>query len=639
MLDEKDDFYNSINYDWLINTKLPSNMTRYSEFDKLQEDNLERMKKLVNTLNSTDKSTKNLKTFFDAGISKDREIDDIKPIIEYVKIIKDIESKKDLGKALGKLTLYGIPHIFDIEVAENINDNKNYLIHLDQTTLSLPDSEYYLNPEYSPLINSYHQYIEYGSKVLMNIDIIFNKDDITNIIKFETEIAKLILNRRERRNIKKIYNKVDYQDLLKLKNIDFNEIFNVLKEESETLRRYEIKKLILINKKYFIKLNKIIENTEIKIIKNYLIWKLFNSSLSFLSERLEKLKFTFYGFLLGGQVDIKDKFTRVLSIVSNIMGDKLGQLYGQKYFSHESKGKIEDMIKEIKLALKRKLENSSWMTEITKNKAIKKLERIDVKIGYPDEITNYDKLDLNGNFYKQSRQLYKYLLTVELDKLLKIPNRKEWHMGAHEVNAYYNPVQNEIVFPAGILQPPFYDPNKSDIYNYGSIGTVIGHEICHGFDNQGKKFDEEGNYKNWWSESDDQQYNERIKIMEKQYDNILVENKKVDGKLTLGENIADLCGVSIALDALQNHLKKNVVSTSILNKTYDIKEFYITYAKLWKQLITRQELDKRLKVDPHSPAILRVNQVLRNVDDFYITFNIKPWNKMYLSKEKRVVLW
>lgn len=253
------------------------------------------------------------------------------------------------------------------------------------------------------------------------------------------------------------------------------------------------------------------------------------------------------------------------------------------------------------------------------------------RVGYPKKIRNYSKLKLSNNIFTQMMLINEYLIKMNFKKLNKSPDTEHWSMGAHEINAYYNPIQNEMVFPAGILQPPFFDINKPDAYNYGTIGFIIGHEICHGFDDQGGAFDEKGNLKNWWVRSDEKKYKAKIKLLQKQFDKIKLENNKINGTLTLGENIADLCGGTIAFNALKKANKNLTLE--------DKKLFFISYAKLWRQKMRSKELSHLIKSDVHSPGILRVNEVLKNMDDFYETFDITKNDKMYIKPENRVKIF
>jgi putative endopeptidase len=318
-------------------------------------------------------------------------------------------------------------------------------------------------------------------------------------------------------------------------------------------------------------------------------------------------------------------------MISNIFYDYLGIEYCKKYFLQKSKNYVKKMIKNIKITMGEKIKKLNWMSDITKKKALLKLKLMNYKVGYPNKIINYSKLKLSNNIFSQIILINKYLIKINLKKLNKKPNTDHWSIGSHEINAYYNPIQNEIVFPAGILQPPFFNINKSDAYNYGRIGFIIGHEICHGFDDQGRTFDEKGNLKNWWIKSDEKKYKTKIKLLQKQFDKIKIENNKINGSLTLGENIADLCGGIIAFSTLKK-INKNLTLE-------DKKEFFISYAKLWRQKIRSKELSNLIKSDVHSPGILRVNEVLKNMDDFHETFNITKNNKMFIKPENRVKIF
>ena len=593
----KDDFYTYINYKWLKNTKLDDNKAKITEFTILHEKNKKKIKKII-------LKNKLLKHFYKLGLSK-KKFDVIFPLIDFIKF-------NDLETTLAYLTNIGIDHLFSIKVEENLFNNKKNILFFDQISLSI-NKDMYNNPN---IYNEYKKYVYKYGQILKRYNI---NIDVQNILKYENKINKLLKSLEDQRNINEYYTLIKYNEFKKKINFDLNKYMSLI------LPNIKINEIIVGNINYFYFLK------DEKILKDYLIFKLIESSGVFLSDEFEDINFNLYGRTISGIKKKKSKTTKIINMISNIFYDYLGIEYCKKYFLQKSKNYVKKMIKNIKITMSEQIKKLNWMSDITKKKALLKLKLMNYKVGYPNKIINYSKLKLSNNIFSQIILINKYLIKMNFKKLNKKPNTDHWSIGSHEINAYYNPIQNEIVFPAGILQPPFFDINKSDAYNYGTIGFIIGHEICHGFDDQGRTFDEKGNLKNWWIRSDEKKYKNKIKLLQKQFDKIKIGNNKINGSLTLGENIADLCGGIIAF----NTLKKTNKNLTLEDK----KEFFISYAKLWRQKIRSKELSNLIKSDVHSPGILRVNEVLKNMDDFYETFNITKNDKMYIKPENRIKIF
>jgi putative endopeptidase len=593
----KDDFYTYINYNWLKNTKLNDNKSKLTEFVILNDKNKKKIKKIIF-------KNKLLKHIYKLGLSE-KNFNVIYPLIDFIKT-------NNFETILAYFTNIGIDHIFDIKVEENLFNNKNNILYFDQPSLSI-NKEMYNNPK---IYNEYKKYVYKYGQILKQYDININ---IENILKYEKKLNDLLKSLEEHRNINEYYTLIKYNDFKKRINFDLNKYISLL------FPNIQIKEIIIGNINYF---NFIKDEL---VIKDYLIFKLVESCGIFLDDEFEKINFNFYGRTISGIKKKKSNKTKILNMISNIFYDYLGIEYCKKYFTKESKYYIIKMIKNIKLLMAERLKKLDWMSTQTKKKALLKLKSMKYKVGYPNKIRNYSQLKLCDNIFDQIMTINKYLIQMNLKKINKKPDIEHWSMGAHEINAYYNPVQNEMVFPAGILQPPFFNIKKPDAYNYGRIGFIIGHEICHGFDDQGRNFDEKGNLKNWWNTSDEKKYKKKIKLLQDQFDKIKLDNNKINGLLTLGENIADLCGGTIAFNAL---IKSNKNLT-----LKDKKEFFISYAKLWRQKIRPKELTRLTKSDVHSPGILRVNETLKNMDEFHETFNITKYDKMYIKPENRVKIF
>ena len=593
----KDDFYTYINYNWLKNIKLNDNKSKLSEFVILNDKNKKKIKKIIF-------KNKLLKHIYKLGLSK-KNFDVIYPLIDFIKT-------NNFETILAYFTNNGIDHLFDIKVEENLFNNKNNILYFNQPSLSI-NKDMYNNPKN---YNEYKKYVYKYGQILKQYDININ---IENILKYEKKLNNFLKSLEEQRNINEYYTLIKYNDLKKQINFDLNKYISLIFPNTQ------IKEIIIGNIDYF---NFIKDEL---VVKDYLIFKLVESCGIFLDDEFEKINFNFYGRTISGIKKKKSNKTKILNIISNIFYDYLGIEYCKKYFSKESKYYIIKMIKNIKITMAERLKKLDWMSEKTKKKALLKLKSIKYKVGYPNKIRNYSQLKLCDNMFDQIMTINKYLIKMNLKKINKKADIEHWSMGAHEINAYYSPIQNEMVFPAGILQSPFFNIKKSDAYNYGRIGFIIGHEICHGFDDQGRNFDEKGNLKNWWNTSDEKKYKKKIKLLQDQFDKIKLDNNKINGLLTLGENIADLCGGTIAFNAL---IKSNKNLT-----LKDKKDFFINYAKLWRQKIRPKELTRLTKSDVHSPGILRVNETLKNMDEFHETFNITKYDKMYIKPENRIKIF
>jgi putative endopeptidase len=593
----KDDFYTAINHNWIQNIKINDSKAKISEFILLQEKNNKIIKKLI-------LKNKFLKKIYKLTIKK-KKFDIILPLINIIK-------NNDLETLLAKFTNIGLEHLFNINVDENIFDNNKNILYLVEPSLSL-NQKMYSNDK---IYNKYKKYVYNICNILKKHDIIL---DVEEILKYEKNINNKLKSLEERRNINEYYTLIKYTDLKHKLNFDLDKYMSLI------LPNIKIHNIIIGNINYLTYIK------DIKIIKDYLIFKLLDNYGTLISDEIQKITFNFYGKVLSGLKKDKSKNSRGLLMVSNIFSDLLGIEYAKKYFSKKSKKYVINMIKNIKLIMSERIKNLDWMSDNTKKKALLKLKSIKYKIGYPNKIINYSKLKITDNIFTQILHINKFFVKKNFKKLFKKPDISHWSMGAHEINAYYNPTQNEIVFPAGILQPPFFDIKKSDAYNYGTIGIIIGHEICHGFDDQGRTFDSKGNLNNWWNINDEKKYLKKIKILEKQYSKIILNNNKINGLLTLGENIADLCGITLAFNAL-----KKCNPNLTLNER---KEFFISFAKLWRQKTRPEELSRLIKSDVHSPGILRVNQTLKNIDEFYETFNITKNDKMFIKPNKRVKIF
>jgi len=603
--DFSNNFYEAVNAEWLRSTSIPSSQSRYGQFDILTINNFNRITNLLTTLNDPI-----LTPFYNTAMKQHLSTDNINTITKYIDSIKDNIISNTLAD--------NMPSIFSIHVSADLSDNQFEMIYIDEPSLSLPNKHYYNNPKYSSFLNTYKQYVK-DTIAKYNLNIPYD-----DVLKVETNIANLMMNKEDKRNIHTIYNKMSISNFISLaKNIDVENILQKFQQNFPSIKLPS--DVIVTNTNLISKLHTIGTPLE---ISNFIKWSIYNSNLPYINQDTEEHYFQFYGKSLGGLKEMKTRDIRIISLMTNNLGDLLGYHYGKKYYTYAIFEKMQKMIDNIKEAMKNILLNLSWMSSSTKQKALEKLNSMKYKIGSPQKINDYSNLHLSGNLFNMLQQISKYNLQLEITKIGKPSDKDLWEIGAHEVNAYYSLVKNEIVFPAGILQPPFFDIDTFDEINYGAIGTIIGHEISHGFDDQGKKFNENGKLIDWWCQHDKDKYNKEADKMVKQFNNIHEEGHNINGKLTLGENLADLGGVQIALAALKK-TKPNA----------DLHAFFVSYATLWRQIIRKEEIVKRIKSDPHSLAKYRVNQILKNVPDFHTLYKIKPYHDMYLEKHHMVQLW
>jgi len=624
----KDDFYSFVNYNWLNETIIPSDKSRYGTFNILDDTTKDKLKKLIEeSINSEDINYKKIGTLYKQGLKLEK-----KNYTREFKLINNIINHIDISLSCNILfdniinieTRFGITMPFCVYVGPDFVDSNMNILYISSSGLGL-SREYYIidKPDYVEKREEYKKFLKEYSK-LFRLDI-----DIDKYYDLEKTLAEKTLSKEDKRNIDKVNNPILWEEFIKLypKFSFIKHVFSETKNDN---------KMNICNLEYITLLNSMINDTNLELWKQYFKLKFVLDINSYLSEQVYLVYFNFYGKIMNGRKEPEPLWKRSITKCQNILGELIGDLYRKIYFSKESKSKAYELVDFIKKELHSTLNNLQWMEQQTKDKAISKLNKMNVKIGYPEKLEkNYSRLEIDSNKSYLENMLWSniFLNKYELSYLYKPVNKEKWEIDSYEVNAYYNPSSNEIVFPAGILQEPFFSSYQSDEKNFGGIGTVIGHEITHGFDDMGSRFDENGNLNNWWSDNDKIKYKDKTDIIKDQYNQFMIEGNNVNGKLTLGENIADIGGVHIAYKALQSYLKDN-------NKdNYDLKEFFINYANIWKNKATSEYAKEMLLIDPHSPAIFRVNGTLSNIDEFYKVFDINEGDKLFIPKEKRGKIW
>lgn len=629
-------FYLSINQEWLNNNPIPNDYSSWGSFHVLATETQKQLQEILND-NSNENDNNDwtkVKLLWEKGNDEhtlnQQNITEL--LSKYVMQIININKLTELYDFLFNNYVCSGP--FDIDVSADLEESNTNVIYLDCCGLGLPDRDMYFLKE---MENKRDKYLKYLNILKQYIETNFElkkKIDIKNIYNLEVILAQNRLTRTERRDPKKIYNQYTLFELNELMPcINWSQYLTYLNIDVT-----QIKYLVVSEPEYFKKLNTLFEKEiNLDIWKEYLLIQLFKFASSYTNNILNQINFDFYGKALSGQLEQKPKWKRVLGVIDSYVGELLGKKYITKHFPETSKQIILDMINKMKTKLAERINNLTWMTDKTKIKALSKLNKINTKIGYPDKWEDFRDLVLNidDTYFELIVKCNQWLTNKNLQKYNKPVDKNEWHMTPHTINAYYDPTKNEIVFPAAILQEPFFNPNNSLASNYGGIGAVICHEITHGFDDQGCQFDEDGNLNNWWTEEDKISFDKASKKLEEQFNQYIIEEMNINGKLTLGENIADLGGVTITLDCLKDYLKNN---NSIDYKT-ELKNFFIQWAIIWRNNIRPDESKQRILTDPHSPGCLRVNGILKNISDFYDIFDINNTDEMFLDITNRCLIW
>ena len=636
------DFYRYVNGNWLDSVEIPSDHSAWGGFYELRKKtDADVLKILKNALNDKtidiNSDQGKVVSMYKSFMNIDhRNLLGIDPIIPYLKEIDTISDIDDLQSYMIERSKYGKGDFFGIYIG---TDKKNSSIHsayLYGGELGLPDRDYYLLDSFQDIREQYLIHIE---RMFLFVGVAQStaQQYAQQILIFETEIAKGKMDKVDRRDPSKTYNP---KSVLELNNmvpmIDWSSYMNSIGINPDTI--------IVSDINYFSTLKQIFEANDIDTWKIYLKWGVLNNAASFLTEEMENANFDFYSKTLRGVQQQKPREERAVSTINWSIGQALGKLYVEKKFPPEAKQTAQEMIKYIIEAYRIRINDLSWMDNKTKTKAIEKLEKISVKIGYPDKWKDYSDLEINslesgGSYFQNRMNLSMWSRAENLGKLNKAVDKTEWYMSPQIVNAYYSPSNNEIVFPAGILQPPFYDFQADPAVNYGGIGAVIGHEISHGFDDSGADYDGDGNLVKWWTDNDYKKFNELGDSLAAQFDRIeVLPDLFINGKFTLGENIGDLGGVNSAFDGLQIFLN-NIDTIGKIDGLTQNQRFFISWATIWRTKMREEALRNRIITDPHSPGMYRGYVPLMNVEAFYEAFGIQEGDSMYLQPEKRVKIW
>lgn len=631
------DFYMYVNGNWIANNPLPAGYARFGSFDLLRKnalaasrDILEEMKDGITVGSDEEKAYKLYEMSLD---TLKLDADGAAPIMPYLQEVDAINSKDQLVDYLAKSGNYGDSYFFSIFVMADEKDSKNNLLQIFQPRLIMGVPDYYAdNADFSKQQTDYRTYIsklfQLSGTPEADADAVADQ-----VYGTEKSLSEIVYTMLERRDSQRNYNKMTMEEFFNSYKFPYQRYF----EGRDGLS--EAKELNVAQKDYFTRFDKWYEEKSLDELKNLIKAKMLDDASNYLSKDFRDASFAFHNTSMTGVAEQKPLWQTAIARVNNSMGDVIGKKYVEKHFPAEAKDRMVKLVDNLIAALGDRIDNLPWMSDETKIKAHEKLGTFIVKVGYPDKWWTYDNLQLvDQSLYEYMRSISLFEVNRNLDDLGQPVDFDRWLMNAHEVNAYYNPTTNEICFPAGILQPPFFNLNADDAVNYGGIGVVIGHEMTHGFDDQGSQYDAYGNMVNWWTEEDAKTFSATTQLLADQFDEVEIrEGLMADGKLTLGENIADQGGVLVALDALMKATEGQ--DYPVIDGFTKEQRFFIGYGRLWGQNITPEEEVRLTKVDVHSLGKLRVNQTLRNIPAFYEAFDVKEGDAMWLAPEKRVIVW
>ena len=636
----QDDFFTHLNGKWLKTTAIPADKSSWGSFAKLQDDTQPQLRAIIeNAAKSPNQAAgsdaQRIGDFY-ASFMDEKKVDalGLAPLNAELAAIAAIQSRAELPAMMARLGRLGVALPYDFGIHQDAKDSTKYVADISQGGLGLPDRDYYLKKDDAKLADALAKYGVYVEKMLALAGSKTAAADAKAIVALETELAKVQWTKVENRDPVKTYNKVELAKMAEVApGYDWKSYLDSAGISSKA-------GYVIVSQPSYLKgFADVANKTSLESWKAYLQMHLISAYANFLSKPFVDTRFAFYGTTLSGVTEMQPRWKRAVGAVEASQGESLGKLYVEKHFPAERKVRMEAMVKNLLAAYKQSIDTLDWMSPETKKEAQAKLAKFTPKIGYPNRWKDYSGLvvardDLVGNVMR-SRTLES---NRELNKLGKPIDREEWGMTPQTINAYYNPEMNEIVFPASILQPPFFDAKADDAVNYGAIGAVIGHEISHGFDDQGAQYDGDGNLRDWWSAADHKNFAAKTQMLVKQYSAYSpLPGYNVNGELTLGENIADNSGVAIAYKAYK--LSLNGKKAPVISGLTGDQRFFMGFGQVWRMKMREPQQIVQVKTDPHSPGQFRANGTMMNQPAFYEAFNVKPGDKMYLAPKDRVIIW
>lgn len=636
----QDNFFNYVSGRWLASTTIPADKSSWGSFAKLHDDTLVQLRKIIedaaqNRTAAADSETRKVGDLY-ASYMDEQRLDalGIAPIQPELDRIATLKSKTEIPALIAHLNRLGVTTPYDFGVHLDAKDSTRYVADVSQSGLGLPDRDYYLKQDDTKLLAAREKYQEFVQTIFRMSGDKEAAESAKNIVALETALAKVQWTKVENRDPVKTYNKLDFTQFSALApHYDLNAWL------VDAGIKGHVDYVIISQPSYLQGFDKVFDAQPLAVWKSYFEAHLISHYASLLSKPFVDTNFAFKGTALRGIPQNEPRWKRGVSLIERSIGEALGKVYVAQYFPPERKAHMEKLVANLLAAYRQSIDTLDWMSPQTKKEAQIKLAKLHPKIGYPNKWKDYSSVvirkdDLIGNVDRASQFAYDY----EVNKLGKPVDRDEWGMTPQTINAYYNPEMNEIVFPAAILQPPFFDAAADDAVNYGGIGGVIGHEISHGFDDQGSQYDGDGNLRDWWTKEDHAKFNAKTAMLVAQYNAFSpLPGYHVNGALTLGENIADNSGLAIAFKAYQ--LSLGGKSAPVIDGLTGEQRLYMGWAQVWREKSRDAQTLVRIKTDPHSPAQYRANGSLSNQPGFYAAFGVKPGDKMYLAPQQRVIIW
>ncbi|WP_026475355.1 M13 family metallopeptidase [Alkaliflexus imshenetskii] len=635
-----DDFYLYVNGGWLINNPIPDDYSRYGAFEQLNEENEQKLFDLLTAIRNDQNAApgsnrQKIRDFYNSAMDtvrlQDEGISSIGPLLGK---IDAIGSKDELTRTIAELHHSGIRALFGMGAGQDRKNTEMIIASVGQGGLGMSDRDYYLkNDARSTEIRDNYKLFIHKLFSLAGASESEANAAVASVMQIETALAEASMDRLTLRDPYATYNKMSVEELRKLAPaIDWNSYLDT--------RGVSIEDLNVSQPNFFSNASEMVQNVSISDWKSYLKWNVLNSAAAFLSPEFEEANFTFYGTVMTGSQVQRDRWKRALAVLNGSMGEAVGQEYVALHFPPQAKERMIDLVEHLRTGFHQRIAQLDWMSDETKEEAYGKLAAMNVKIGYPDKWVDYSELEIKDQpYFLNVLAARTFNIRRNLEEIGGPVDREKWFMSPQTVNAYYSPTMNEIVFPAAILQPPFFYLDGDDAMNYGAIGMVIGHEMTHGFDDKGRQYALDGNLRDWWTLDDSQRFDERAQVLVEQYNNyVMLDSLTINGKLSLGENIADLGGMNIAYEALQNKLNEDGRPGLIDGFTPE-QRFFISYAQVWRNHMREQRLRQQLNEGPHSPGEARVNGIVYNMEEFYKAFGINETGQRFIPAESRAKIW
>ena len=637
------DFYQYATGGWQARNPLKPEYSRFGSFDVIAENNQKRINDLFQEMTKLDAAKgsveQKISDLYKMGLDSARlNAEGAAPIEAGVRELLSLTDRDRLTEAVARLHHTVANPFFGVGVQADLMNSDVNALYISQSGLTMGDRDYYLEPENENIRTAYKEYLKKIFRLAGLPEAELDKA-VAGVMDIETKLAEKSWSNVELRNIPAQYNPT--------KRADFEKTYDAVDWAAyyKTMGIGDFETIIVTTPSAIAAANDLMKNAPIEELRYYLAAQYINAAASYLSDEFQQASFDFYGKVMSGQQEQKPRWKRAMSVPNGTLGEAVGEMYVAKYFPAEDKARMTELVKNLQKALSQHIAALDWMSDATKARAQEKLSAFTVKIGYPDKWKDYSTLEIDPakSYWENIVGANEWYTADNIAKLGKPVDKDEWHMSPQTVNAYYNPTTNEICFPAAILQPPFYNPDADDAVNYGAIGVVIGHEMTHGFDDQGRQFDKDGNMNNWWTDADAEAFKKKTDILVKQFDAIEVLPARdgqpavyANGALCLGENIADQGGLRVAYTALHNALDTSGVAP--IDGFTPEQRFYLGYATLWAQNIRDEEIARLTKEDVHSLGKWRVNATLRNIQEFYDAFGIDG-GAMFMPVEERVIIW